>query len=163
MFLTDKRIFRLAMVLLVVMGVTFVSGAVLADDKDRGHGGYLPAGVEMVNTVILKKVITYREKNKKVYEENLDDGEIIDKKVGIIQVEIKQDEWKKDKIYRFNGSVEVFNGRKERISMDELPVPCRAKLYYYPNERNARYLYRIEVLGNHKGVSQRWDEEFRDL
>ena len=60
MFLTDKKIFRLAVVFLTVIGLSCISSAVLADDdRDHGYENEIPAGVEMVNTVILKKVITY--------------------------------------------------------------------------------------------------------
>lgn len=107
-----------------------------------------PVAVKTLTATILSKSNTY----------NLSGGmpagvdynqTTADRNVGFIKIEAAGDE-----LFRFDGRVRVFSAKGEEISMDDLRVPCTARLHYYPAKVDPPLLYKIEVLSG--GGSPRW-------
>jgi hypothetical protein len=147
----------LAFLLLVCFcgGLVFIGPAV-ADER--------PDWLEKKEVTIISK--SNRFSGKKMPPPRFDhEGEEIDQMVGLIAVKRpkrKKGQRKLDHVsYRFNGRTLVRNAKGERMSMKDLPVPCKARIYFYPNDRKAPVLYEIDLIGRYKNSSKRWNEDHK--
>jgi hypothetical protein len=59
-------------------------------------------------------------------------------------------------IYNIIKETAVYIGDKEQITMDNLPVPCKATITYQPLRNNARNAIRIDILKIYPGASIHW-------
>lgn len=62
-------------------------------------------------------------------------------------------------LYEVINETEVFLGEKgTRILIDDLPVPCKAKIVYQPLRKNRRNALQVYVLKVYSGASASWPE-----
>ena len=120
----------------------------------------LPAGVEQKVVTITKKTNMFAGKATKGLNP---EHEEVDPMVGLIVV--KKSKRKKGQrlidhtTYRFNGNTIVRGSKGQKVTMNELLIPCKAKVYFYPNDRKAPVLYGIDMIGRYKNSSKRWSKD----
>jgi hypothetical protein len=141
---------------LVCLGVALaITGAAVAAE--------LPAGLEQKVVKITKKMYLFSGPAQKDSRFLDPEHEEIDHMVGLVTV--KKAKRKKGQkridhsLYRFNGNTIVRGAKGQKVTMNELLTPCKAKIYFYPNARKAPILYSIEMTGRYKNSTRKWNTD----
>jgi len=126
--------------------------------SDTAYEVQVPGGVASLNVSVTEKYnsSTGQAKGGGSAEE---DEESIDTMVGYITVETKSKKGSKlmdHAVYRFDGDTLVYDQHGARSDIRDLKVPCKARIYYYPNDRKAPFLYRIDALSTGNKASRDW-------
>ncbi len=122
----------------------------------------IPAGVEQKEVIIISKMNMFAGTATKDSRFLDPEHEDIDQMVGLIIVETKRKRGQKltdSATYRFNGNTIVRTGKGRAVTMNELLIPCKAKIYFYPNSRKAPVLYGIDMIGRYKNSRTRWNKD----
>ena len=148
---------RLFLFLVCLGAVLAIAGIAVAAE--------LPAGLEQKVVTITKKMYLFSGPAKKDSRFLDPEHEEIDKMVGLVTV--KKEKRKKGQrltdhaVYRFNGRTIVRGAKGQKVTMNELLTPCKAKIYFYPNARKAPILYGIDMIGRYKNSNKRWNTDHK--
>lgn len=133
--------------------LVFAAGVVLAASAPK------PAGLVEKTVLIEKKFNTFDDSKLKEMRGKVDLANF-DRMVGFIVVEAER--VRDHSTYRFNGLTDVKGKDGEKMTMEDLVVPCRAKINFFPNRRKAPVLYSIEIVKTFRSGDRAWSERPQD-